>query len=227
MKKSFFLLLIAFVFSINLYAQGQDWKLNFTGFSNDGKYLASEEYGGQDPSDSLLSNLYFIDVAANKYARKPSVLEETDYENVSLETVRKRARTNNESVVNQLRIVDGNTGTKVFSTNAKEGTDKVAFTHKSIKYQLNLKDIFYKYQRDKLDARDVWDLARFELSIKNQKTKSVQILQKDGAKVHRGSMGYGIKEVYLFQNMIAVFLEYQTFGHHGQTQYLVVTGKIK
>jgi predicted secreted protein len=228
MKKSSLPIFLVILFSLNCFAQGlvdSGYDLNFVGFSNDGKYLAFEEYGGQDPSDSLLSNLYFIDVSLNKYARKPSFLEETDYENVTLESVRQRARKNNETTLNQLKIVDGNKGEKIFFSSVADSVDKVEFTRKSVKYKLEVNSIPFKYRPH--PTEDLLDSFRLELSLKNQKTKAIQILQKDGAKVNRGSTGYTIKEVYLYKDMIAVFLVYSTWGHYGQIKYLVVTGKIK
>jgi len=61
--------------SANIFA-GEFATLNFIGFSKDGKYLAFEESGGQDPSDALFSNTYFINVDKNSFALPPVKIDD-------------------------------------------------------------------------------------------------------------------------------------------------------
>ena len=89
-------------------------KLNFIGFSNDGKYLAFEEYGTKDGADGeSYANIFFVDVAKNSFAANPIrkvVIGGENNPSASLPAVRSQAKNAAAPNLKKFRIVTGNTG---------------------------------------------------------------------------------------------------------------------
>lgn len=59
-----------FMLSLPLFA-GEASKLHVIGFSEDGNYLAFQQYGITDGEGLAFANTYFVDVEENKYAANP------------------------------------------------------------------------------------------------------------------------------------------------------------
>src|SRR5437868_1492065 len=54
-------------------------ELNFIGFSDDGKYLAFEQFGGDTESDLYdYDEAYYVETAKNSFAAAPSILQFDD-----------------------------------------------------------------------------------------------------------------------------------------------------
>jgi predicted secreted protein len=74
-QRLIFAALILTAMSLNMLA-GEYAKLNFIGFSKDGRYLAFEDSGEWDASGQFFSNTYFIDVEKNSYALLPVIIDD-------------------------------------------------------------------------------------------------------------------------------------------------------
>jgi predicted secreted protein len=233
MKIFCLLCLLIFLFSLGAFAQDCELKtenyLHFTGFSDDGKYLAFEQYGvHEDPSGLPYSNHKFVDVSKNIFA-----LKQTDFEMNSPEgcdnaklvaTVRKQSSAQAQEKLQKLKIVDGNTGNQVFSNTKNKSNAKTSFKINGIDYELNIIATPYKSKDSNYGA----DFAKLKVTLKNLKTKSVQILQDDG-NYQRGASSYNLREIYFYKGNIAVFIESEFLGFEA-TRYpifMAVTGKVK
>ncbi|CAN5315545.1 DUF2259 domain-containing protein [soil metagenome] len=111
-------LLIVIAFSATLFAADYA-DLNFIGFSLDGKYMAFEQYGKRDDndldSDENYAETYFIEVAKDAYALRPSVydcdLGEVTPAVCKQRLVRYNAKT--AAALKKLGIIRRNTGRQV------------------------------------------------------------------------------------------------------------------
>lgn len=219
--------------------------LNFIGFSNDGKYLAFEEYGVQDGSGFPYSDLYVIDVAKNTFAATP-VRSRLENENAAEDQARARTKRLAASSLRKFRIVQGNTGKLVVSRlltdlslndDAKSGggPQKIRFADEvGSMYTGNTFDLTLTGKATTTNECGVPDEPAeiFELSLKYENKQSgaagTVLLQKDTTlpKARGCAFGYSVRSVYLYKNSIAVFLNTYTRGFEGpDLRYLAVTGK--
>ncbi len=226
-------------------------KLNFIGFSNDGKYLAFEEYGTDNGADNeSYANIFFVDVAKNSFAAKPInkvLIGSENNPGDSLPAVRTQAKNAAAPNLKKFRIVTGNTGDLVVarlitdlggpndqSDNDTEvqtsGDQVIYFTNQMFfgpvinKFVLSLKTIEVKLKA--CENRN--PIFKFELYLRNEGTdaKKERVLHKDPTlPPSRGcAESYSIQNVYLYNNHIAVFLNVYLPGLEGKDmRYLVVT----
>jgi predicted secreted protein len=233
-------------FSASATSAGDYASLNFIGFSNDGKYLAFEEYGVQDGSGFPYSDLYFIDVAKNAFAAPP-VKTMLDNESATEDQARARTKRLAAASLKKFRIVQGNTGKLVVSRlltdlslddDAKidaKGSQKIRFADEvGSMYTGNTFDLTLTGKAATTDDCGVLDEPAeiFELSFKYENKQSgaegTVVLQKDTTlpKARGCAFGYSVRSVYLYKNSIAVFLNTYTRGFEGpDLRYLAVTGK--
>jgi predicted secreted protein len=234
--------LFTFVFLLVLPAAilaGDYAELNYIGVSSNGKYLAFEEYGMQDGSGFTYSNIYFIDVAANKYAASPvRVMIEAD--SATIEGARAKANKSAAAGLKKFGIVRGNTGKLVAASlltdagrrfeplgDDKGKTQTIGFypmlgsLYTGGKTELMLKPVPVKGKVDYLEL----PVYQFELTLRDSEKEKV--LQKDtNLPDSRGlPIGYAMEYVYLYKDKIIVFVNVFTSGFEGpDMRYLAVTG---
>ncbi|RYE07283.1 MAG: DUF2259 domain-containing protein [Hyphomicrobiales bacterium] len=78
--------------------------IDFIGFSSDGQYFAFEEFGVQDGSGFPYSNIYVLDVTADKWAAGSPVRVRLDDENASQQQARAEAAGKVQPILDNLGI---------------------------------------------------------------------------------------------------------------------------
>ncbi len=236
----------------NIFA-GDYAKLNFIGFSKDGKYLAFEEYGTSDGSGFPYANIYFVDVVKNTYAAPPvrkrfdeSSMKVFDESKIPGEdAMRLAAKRASAANLKKFRIIEGNTGKMVVARlltdlNAgriefgDENKDQlIKFTdYRDSSYFENEYDLLLKTTEVKIKQCDIFEypVLKFDLTLKNVKTETGKILQNDTTLPDSRNCphAYSIQNVYVYDNKIAVFLNIYTTGFEGpDMRYMVVTGNYR
>lgn len=215
--------------------------LNVIGFSKDGRYLAFEEYGTQDGSGFPYSNIYFIDTAKNAYAA-PRIVVMIEKETAVESTARKRASLLAAKKLRQFGIVKGNTGKPVVShlmtddtfddgsddkrANFVKFAEEVQSMHREGDYELLLTPIA---ANDK-NCEVYGDVFMLELKLTNKADDSSKFLQKDATlPSSRGCpLSYRIQDVYVYQGVVAVFVNVFTQGFEGpDMRYMAAAGNLK
>lgn len=227
-------------------------ELNFIGFSNDGKYLAFEEYGTHDGSGFPYSNYYFIETAKNSYAAPPikkrfDDKKMTDESQIPGEDVM-RLQAKKAAAVNlkKFKIVAGNTGALLVARlptdiNAEKVTPDDENKNQTVKFygaeyegygadifELNLTTSKSGSKRCKEYGFD--DTLKFELSLKSSGNEMNKILQKDkDLPESRGCVNtYSVQNIYTYKDKIAVFINTYAYGFEGpDMRFMVVTGNYK
>lgn len=218
-------------------------KLNFLGFSKDGKYLAFEQYGVQDGSGFPYSTFYVVNVETNSYAAGPFE-SKLKSENAKQQSARTSARLAAASSLKKFGIVEGNTGSLVISRlltdlsvrksdDGESKSSKINFAewvdsmYTEGDYDLTLDLVEEKTKACEHEELPVYKIA---LTLKDNKAERTTVLQKDAAlPLSRGCpTRYEMQYVYLYKDNIAVFLNYYNTGFEGpDLRYIVTTGKYK
>lgn len=223
--------------------------LNFIGFSEDGKYLAFEEYGTQDGSGFLYSNYYFIETAKNSYAAAPikKMIDNFDEANPPGEdAVRLQAKKAAAANLKKFKIVTGNTGVLLAArmpTDIDAGkldpydeTKNQTIKFYDEEYEGYGGDVFeLRLTTSKVNLKRCEDYnfeatLKFELSLSNSRDDKTKILQKDkDLPESRGCPHtYSLQSVYTYKNRIAVFMNIYTYGFEGpDMRFMVVTGSLR
>ena len=217
--------------------------LNFIGFSNDGRYLAFEEYGTQDGSGYPFATIHIIDTAKNAYA-SPKIDVMVEDEMGAETTARSRVAVKAAKKLKQFRIVRGNTGRLILShpltdltfegEAGKKADTLVKFSeevtpyHREGDYELLLTPV-------KVTPKDCtdygYDIFMLELKLTNNVGEGTsKFLQKDTSlPASRGCvMSYRIQDIYIYKGIIAVFMSFDTPGFEGpDTRFMATAGKLK
>ena len=213
--------------------------LNFIGFSNNGRYLAFEEYGVQDGSGFPYSNIYFIETAKNTMAA-PSVVVRLDDEYASEKMARARSAALAAKKLRQLGIVRGNTGKHVVSHLINDLTfekdpfatevtfaEEIGSMYKQGEYYLKLRPV--KVVIKDCEPYD-YETLMMDLTLTNKDDNTTRTLQKDTTipKSRGCAHGYRIQDVYLYKGSIAVFINVFTQGFEGpDMRFMAVSGQYK
>lgn len=245
--KTYFLSIafLLFICSANIFA-GDYARLNVIGFSQDGKYLAFEEYGTQDGSGYPYSNIYFIETAKNSFAAQP-VRVRIDIETTTEATARLKAKTSAAANLKKFKIVTGNVGELLVArliTDLNAGGNEngsgenqiIKFTDERMsdyfvdEFELALKSSEVK-TKPCVDYTDQ-PIYKFELTLKNLRKDDYKpkILQSDKnlPESRNCPLGYSVQNVYTYKNTIAVFLNIFTTGFEGpDMRFMTVTGIYK
>lgn len=223
--------------------------LNFIGFSEDGKYLAFEEYGTQDGSGFPYSNYFFIDVAKNSYAAAPikQTFNDFDESNPPGEDV-VRLKTKKAAAANlkKFKIVAGNTGALLVARlptdidagkiNPNDENKNQIIKFYSEEYEGYGGDIFelrlITSNANSKRCKDYGfdDTLKFELSLKDTRSDTSKSLQKDkDLPESRGCVNtYSMQNVYSYKDKIAVFINTYSYGFEGpDMRFIVVTGNFR
>ncbi len=217
-----------FISSTTVWA-GDATKLHFIGFSEEGKYLAFQQYGTADGSGIPFSTLYFVDVKHNKYPKKQVETLDTTSEKSEGNILQQNFDAGADTLKN-LGIIAGNQGQKVvshlFSDIGVElktvrfavGTPLAGLYYRA--YALTLEEmksdkkcqlskpkknrtyILNLRERDgRKDCFGVGQSRMFTLYLHNENENVAKILQKDRTlPSSRGCpLGYRIQDVYVYQ----------------------------
>ena len=248
--KILFALILMAAFSASVSA-GDYAQLNYIGVSEDGKYLAFEEFGTQDGSGFPYSNIYFIDVDKNAYAAaavrvmiKDSEVVEKEELEVALKIARDKAMKSAAAKLKQFRIVAGNNGKMVVARlltdlDVRSSDFDETKTTRTINFASDVGSMYAPDQRQLIfkpikieDKKDYLELPvyKFELSLKEGDDGPEKMLQKDiSLPESRGlPIEYAVQYVYLYEDKIIVFINKFTSGFEGpDMRYMVVTGRYK
>ena len=248
--KIYLLLFAFFIFALmpaSVFA-GDFATLNFIGFSEDGKYLAFEEYGTQDGSGFPYSTYYFIETAKNAYAAAPIKITVREEPVPTEESIRLKAKKAAATNLNKFKIVTGNTGTLLAARLPTDiGAEKIIPNDENKNQTIKFYDDQYegyggdiyelRLMTSKADSKPCKDygfekdsIVKFELSLKNTNGGKETVLQKD--KTLPESRGcthtYSVQNVYTYKNQIAVFMNTYTYGFEGpDMRFMVVTGNFR
>jgi len=223
--------------------------LRFIGFSDDGKYLAFEEWGEGDPG-GWYSNTYFVDVDKNAFAGAPVRLFDEDGKN-TLNALRRKGGNLAAKSLRKLKIVQGNTGRLLVSHLLTDWTyddsfikrgegDKVRFNgylNPNSPNQYEFFELILKTVADeKAECSNRTDRGVFKFDLTLNYTASTpsnnysQLLQTDTILPARRNCPYGyrIESVYFYnEDKIAVFLNVFSHGFEGpDMRYMVVTAEL-
>ena len=195
----------------------------FIGFSQDGQYLAFEQYGIQDGSGFPRSEIFVVDVDDNAYVAAPFVMFLQDEESLSLEQVRTANLNNAQSTLDSVGIVPENTGQKMVSrlpTDLFADSQNVYFPKRPVLalYRYKVDDSDYSatndYYQITLDTQPATSTncefndgvnypspAILTLTLRDAETQAIQVLQEDSSLPEsRGCVfEYVIREVYFYQ----------------------------
>lgn len=213
--------------------------LKVIGFSKDGRYLAFEEYGIQDGSGFPYSNIYFIDTEKNAYAA-PSIAVRIDKETAAESAARNKSTLLAAKKLKQLGIVKGNNGKLVAShlmtdltfdgkgdNSAIKFAEEIGSMYQRGDYELMLRSMSVK-TKDCEAFED--DTKMIELKLTNNADDVSKFLQKDTTlPASRGcAIDYRMQDVYLYKDIIAVFVGVFTRGFEGpDMRFMAITGKLK
>ena len=233
---------ILLLFMCSTASAGDYATLNFIGFSQNGRYLAFEEYGVQDGSGFPYSNIYFVDVDKNVFAA-PTIKISIDRETATEKMARLRAKTAAAAALRRYRIVPGNTGSlvvarlltdvAVYNNKADSDTQTINFAEiVGSMYRQGDYDLVLKPSEVKIKECEYVDypIYKLEVLLKDKATDTTTVLQKDASlPVSRACpMSYAVQYIYLYNDRIAVFLNTYHMGFEGpDMRYLAITGKFK
>ncbi len=245
MKIYTILFLLLLVISIPSTALAGDYaELNYIGVSENGKYMAFEEYGVQDGSGFAYSNVYFVEVETNKYAAKPVRILVKD-EQASLENIRKKSKKSAAKNLKKFGIVKGNMGKVVVSRLMTDSAFvinpyKDGSKTQNIKFRSHVGSLYgigdYELILNPIKVEDKKDYVdnpvyKLDLSFRDLNKNTQVTLQKDKAlpKTRGLPVAYRTEKIYLYgEDKIIVFLNVFTSGFEGpDMRYMVVTGKYK
>jgi len=193
------------------------------GFSRNGEYLAFERYGIYDGSGFPYSEIFIVNAIQNSWAITPRILIQGDTGEDDDADPRKKNLNRAAAELARFGIIAGNSGRAIqFEHSADTETDLKRFTLKGISYALRLVEMSTE--------RDCFGFGKakiFELTLtREHRTKT---LQRDRALPRsRGcALRYTIDQVYIYRNIIAVFIAVITPGFEGPNiRQLVVTGTL-
>lgn len=225
-----------------LYA-GDAAHLDFIGFSEDGNYLAFEQYGFHDGSGFPYSEILLIDVPENSFAYSAITYYGED-ENMTLQSTRDYAIMEAQSKIEALSIIAGNTGEHVIhhpSSDLEADPKFVRFYERTggipglsgfPEYALTLNEIEVTDDNDGVPY-GFGPPKMLELVISTSGTSDIIVLQRDTKLPKRRSyvLSYRIQDVYVYHyaghKYVAVFINYSMPGFEGpDMRFMVVTGKL-
>ena len=234
------IILITIFFFSSLFA-GDAAELDFIGFSDDGNYLAFEQYGFMDGSGFPYSEIIMVNVPENSFAYS-AVTHYGEDEEMTLSVLRDNAMFDAQSKIDALGIISGNTGDHVIchpTSDIDADPKYVRFYERSggvpglsgfREYGLTLNEL------EVATGDDVYGFGppkMLELVLSTPGTDDIIVLQRDTKLPKRRSsvLSYRISDVYIYhyadQQYIAVFINYSMPGFEGpDMRFMVVTGKL-
>ncbi len=233
--------IFTFIFPAISFAAGYS-SIKTIGFSNDGRYFAYETTFYDDMEGSGYRKIICVDVAANHFVKTIVIWDgnektwNTEYPNIQNQV---------NQMLDRYKITFGNTGKPVYQDNTflnplnyqkpdskKKITRNIKFSHpsgkkKNMDYQLILQEFQVKQSNCSQLAQNHTHPKILALAVINQ--ESIKILQKDKRLFpsRQCPYAYGIYQVYIHRDKIAVFLDSWTMGSEGHNIHkLIVTGTL-
>jgi predicted secreted protein len=230
MRRTFLTTLFPLLFP-TLVAANDIAILDFIGFSRDGSHVVFEQYGAG--FNAPYSEVYFIEVAANRWAHKP-LLAAADENGASLAQLRQQNRQAARALFSEFDISGSRQGTQLIAHslhNLSANPHEVRFTP-----EIPLTDTAYSIYRLNLEEYDAGVACgsagqgrMFSLKLTHENSDITTLLQQDRRlPSSRGCvLGYRIQDVYFYQNALAVFINIFLPAVEGQNmRYLLVTGML-
>lgn len=229
--------LILIVLPLGLGAQSAS-ELSVIGFSPEGRYLAWEESGRDPDTGMAFSTVYLVDVDANDFAEEELTTERAVSGSAAkMAALRAATRRKAEPLLERYRIVEGNLGTVVHRQSRPDSTLKsLSFaaktpTGESRRFQLVLEEMAAPTEfRERCAKLLPVPMAPriFTVALRGDGL-SRKILQRD--RLLYGSRGcplqYGLRDVYVHQGRVAIFLYNFTRGVRPTVRTLVVSGTLE
>lgn len=235
------LCLFAFSAVFNTLYAGDAAHLYFIGFSEDGKYLAFEQYGFMDGSGFPYSEIITVNVPENSFAYS-AITHYAEDENRTLSSTRDNVMFDAQSKIDALGIITGNTGDHVICHPTSDIDAEPRYVHFYERsggvpglsgfreYALTLNEI------EVISNDDVYGHGppkMLELVVSTPGINDIIVLQRDTNLPKRRSnvLSYRIQDVYIYHyagnTYIAVFINYAMPGFEGpDMRFMVVTGKL-
>lgn len=254
MKKLQLLLSIIFIlsFAVSLTFAGDFANLKFIGFSQDGNYVAFEEWGEFDGIGGNYAKTYIVDTVNNTFAVKPFIYEAYSDRTTesSAKILKQKYRLAAANGLRQFKIVQGNTGNLILSHLLTDWTFDDNFTTGGSGEKVKFNDYmnqnspnqyeFYELKLETFEDKTVectnrTGLGVFKLGLTLNYTSHEsssswsQILQKDSVLPTRRNCPYSyrIESVYFYEDKILVFLNIFSHGFEGpDMRYMVVTAQM-
>lgn len=219
-------------------------EFDFISISENGKYMAFEEYGTQDGSGFPYSNIYFINIEQNEYAAAPVKIRiEKESAYLKISPTRAKAKKAATANLKKFGIVEGNTGRLVVArlltdsefdfSPYKDGAKTQTINFKSYvgsmfsegEYKLTLTPLKVEGKKDYVEN----PVYKLELLFADKIKNTEKTLQKDKTLPEsRGlPVAYRVEKIYLYKDKIIVFLNIFTTGFEGpDMRYMVVAGNV-
>ncbi len=220
-------------------------ELRFHGFDANGKNLAFSVYDGLEGSSTMVTT-YIINVSSNQWTVSPLRMGDEEHV-ISTDTLKLI-----KYKLNNFGILDGNIGDHVVARRAAEiapNPFRAVFVdggYSGDQSGYGIAPPYYFRYNEKSSAFSTRsfevllstftighgenvELAAFKLSITNLATGKVKILQDDKKlPKSRGEVyQYAIKDIYVYHDVVAVFLAMENRIFEGSgVDYMVVTGTL-
>jgi len=220
--------------SLSLAYAGDAAGLSVWGFSQDGRYLAFEQFGVEDGSGLPYAEYYFIDVPNNAYATSPISADPKAFADKGLEAAINDAKTRAKPWFDKLHLQSPQAGIRVIHhplTDLGADAYNVAFSSQTPlagvdvdQYELTLNE-----RNTEQTCAGVAPAKILSLTLKNQHSGRSVTLQNDARlPTSRGCViRYRIQDVYTYEDHVAVFINLFSPGFEGENmRFMVITGKL-
>lgn len=212
---------------------GDAASLNFIGFSEQGKYLAFQQYGITAGQGAAFSEFFIVDVPNNRYSIRPIITEKMDADTTT--AARKENLTEAEARIEEYQIIEGNYGDHVIArafSDVGAMPKKARFSVDAPLAGISNKtySVILKEKQGNAECYNLADSKMFTLILLNEQTNESRVLQDDKSVPNSRAcpLNYRIQDVYVYNKKnIAVFLNMYQLGFEGiNMRYLVVTGTL-
>lgn len=214
--------------------------LRWLGFSPDGRYLAFQRSWTQDGSGFLVSDLTVVDVLGNRFVRAPFTERFTEVEpnpdKVSLPDIERRVFTRASPLLRQTRVSGQNLGQRVLYRPLDTGgviPTAVQPDAAGSEFLFQYRGQSYRVRLELTQARHTCTYAEPDQAVRGLRllliSRHTRVLQRDlqMPPARNCVFGYRVEQVYVYNNLVAVFLLYLSPGFEGpNVMHMVVTGRL-
>lgn len=214
-------------------------ELKWLGFSPDGRYLAFQRSWEQDGSGFLLSDLTVVDVLGNRFVRPPFAERFTQVEpnlgNVTLQDIERRVLKRATPLLSKIRADGKNLGQRVLYRPLNTGGMIPSY----VQPDATGSEFPFRYQGKAYRVRLELTQAKHTCEYSDEPIRGLKLslLTPSGTKVLQRDLqmppsrncvyGYRIEQVYVYNNLIAVFVLHLSQGFEGpNVMHMVVTGRL-
>jgi len=222
------LLLVALPLTMPVPAlAGDAATLEFTGFSQDGRYIAFAEHGVWDGSGFPWARITFVDVEKNDWVGTPHLESVEEGPGDPLRAARWACRDRYE----RLGIRAGNQGSSLALTEDEHFETPTGGTVSSQSFEVKGHHYALILEQIPVEGGD-WDMRphKLKLTLSDVDRGTRKILQEDRKlpESRSGAFAYAIDSAWLYDDhYLAVFLSIGLPGFEGpDTRYMAITGTL-